>query len=168
MKHLEVVAAILEYDGKILCMERGQGKFEYVSFKYEFPGGKIEPGEKKHEAIERELREEMDVHVSVREEDLYMTVHHDYPDFSISSMPFAVVWINPILSARNTSMPSGWRQPICRPWIGPRLTCRSCRNWPESRRMSWLNTEPGTVPARRLYRLYHRSRPALCTENPDQ
>ena len=51
MKHLEVVAAILEYDGKILCMERGQGKFEYVSFKYEFPGGKIEPGEKKHEAM---------------------------------------------------------------------------------------------------------------------
>ena len=66
MKHLEVVAAILEYDGKILCMERGQGKFEYVSFKYEIPGGKIEPGE----------------------EDLYMTVHHDYPDFSISLHAF--------------------------------------------------------------------------------
>lgn len=81
MKHLEVVAAILEYDGKILCMERGQGKFDYVSFKYEFPGGKIEPGEAKHTAIERELREEMDVHVSVKESDLYMTVHHDYPDF---------------------------------------------------------------------------------------
>ena len=58
MKHLDVVAAILEYDGKILCMERGQGKFDYVSFKYEFPGGKIEPGEAKHTAIERELREE--------------------------------------------------------------------------------------------------------------
>lgn len=88
MKHLEVVAAILEYDGKILCMERGQGKYEYVSFKYEFPGGKIEPGEAKHEAIERELREEMDVHVTVSEEDLYTTVQHEYPDFSITMYAF--------------------------------------------------------------------------------
>ena len=36
MKHLEVVAAILEYKGKILCMERGKGKYDYVSFKYAF------------------------------------------------------------------------------------------------------------------------------------
>ncbi len=128
MKHLEVVAAILEYDGKILCMERGQGKFDYVSFKYEFPGGKIEPGEAKHEAIERELREEMDVRVSVKEDDLYMTVHHDYPDFPSASMPFTAGWISPILSAGNTSLPSGWRQKICRPWTGPRRTCRSCLN----------------------------------------
>lgn len=88
MKHLEVVAAILEYQGKILCMERGQGKYDYVSFKYEFPGGKIEPEEAKHTAIERELREEMDVQVSVKEEDLYMTVKHDYPDFSITMYAF--------------------------------------------------------------------------------
>ena len=88
MKHLEVVAAILEYNGKILCMERGKGAYEYVSFKYEFPGGKIEPGEAKHTAIERELREEMDVQVAVKEEDLYMTVHHTYPDFSITMYAF--------------------------------------------------------------------------------
>lgn len=88
MKHLEVVAAILEYKGKILCMERGKGKYDYVSFKYEFPGGKIEPGEAKHTAIERELREEMDVHVAVKEEDLYMTVNHMYHDFSITMHDF--------------------------------------------------------------------------------
>lgn len=88
MKHLEVVAAILMYDGKILCMERGQGKYDYVSFKYEFPGGKIEPGEAKHAAIERELREEMKLDVTVKEDDLYMTVHHTYPDFSITMYAF--------------------------------------------------------------------------------
>lgn len=88
MKQLEVVAAILEYDGKILCMERGKGKYDYVSYKYEFPGGKIEPGEARHTAIERELREEMDVHVQVREEDLYMTVYHEYPDFAITMHAF--------------------------------------------------------------------------------
>ena len=41
MKHLEVVAAIIEHEGKILCMQRGHSKYEYVSFKYEFPGGKV-------------------------------------------------------------------------------------------------------------------------------
>ncbi len=87
-KQLEVVAAILEYGGKILCMERGQGAYDYVSFKYEFPGGKIEQGEEMHKAIERELREEMDISVNVREEDLYMTVHHEYPDFSITMHAF--------------------------------------------------------------------------------
>lgn len=88
MKHLEVVAAILKYDSKILCMKRGKGKYEYVSFKYEFPGGKIEPGETKHKALERELREEIDVHITVQEKDLYMTVHHTYPDFSITMYAF--------------------------------------------------------------------------------
>ena len=65
MKHLEVVAAILEYDGKILCMERGQGKFDYVSFKYEFPGGKIEAGETGEQCIIRECQEELSVTLSV-------------------------------------------------------------------------------------------------------
>ena len=88
MKRLKVVAAILEYDGKILCMKRGQGAYDYVSFKYEFPGGKIEPGEARHEALERELREEMDICVVVKEEDLYLTVCHDYPDFSITLHAF--------------------------------------------------------------------------------
>lgn len=100
MKHLEVVAAILWYDGKILCMERGQGKYEYVSFAYEFPGGKIEPGEAKHTALERELREEMDIHVTVNEDDLYMTVHHDYPDFSITMYAFQCEMTKPDFTRR--------------------------------------------------------------------
>ena len=69
-------------------MQRGRGKYDYVSFKYEFPGGKIEEGEAKHTAIERELREEMDVHIKVKETDLYMTVQHEYPDFSITMHAF--------------------------------------------------------------------------------
>jgi 8-oxo-dGTP diphosphatase len=43
-KHIHVVAGVIEHDGKILCMERPRGKFDYVSFKFEFPGGKIEAG----------------------------------------------------------------------------------------------------------------------------
>lgn len=45
MKHYEVVAAVIEHDGKILCMQRNKGKFDYVSYKFEFPGGKVEAGE---------------------------------------------------------------------------------------------------------------------------
>jgi 8-oxo-dGTP diphosphatase len=95
MKHLEVVAGILRYDGKVLCMERGAGKYDYVSYKYEFPGGKIESGEAKHAALERELREEMNIRVTVREEDLYMTVRHEYPDFSITMYAFTCDMASP-------------------------------------------------------------------------
>lgn len=100
MKHLEVVAAILEYNGKILCMERGAGKYDYVSYKYEFPGGKIEPGEAKHTALERELREEMEMDVVVKEDDLYMTVHHEYPDFSITMYAFRCLLQSPTFTRR--------------------------------------------------------------------
>ena len=61
MKHYEVVAAVIEYDNKILCMQRDKGKFDYVSYKFEFPGGKVEAGEENHTALERELNEEMGV-----------------------------------------------------------------------------------------------------------
>lgn len=35
MKHYEVVAAVIEHDGKILCMQRNKGKFDYVNYKFE-------------------------------------------------------------------------------------------------------------------------------------
>lgn len=42
MKKFEVTAAILVEGDEILCMQRPEGKFDYVSFKFEFPGGKVE------------------------------------------------------------------------------------------------------------------------------
>ena len=84
MKHLEVVGAVIQYDGKILCMQRGAGKYDYVSYKYEFPGGKVEAGETHPEALMRELREEMNFDVSITEEDYLTTVNHRYPDFEIT------------------------------------------------------------------------------------
>ena len=39
MKNIEVVAGVILYDNKILCMQRDKGKWEYVSYKWEFPGG---------------------------------------------------------------------------------------------------------------------------------
>lgn len=84
MKHYEVVAAVIEHDGKILCMQRNKGKFDYVSYKFEFPGGKVEAGEERHTALERELREEMDMDISIPEDAYLMTVEHTYPDFAIT------------------------------------------------------------------------------------
>lgn len=88
MKTIEVVAAIIKRDNKLLCMQRDKGPFEYISEKFEFPGGKIEKGELKHEALMRELKEEMDIDLIIREKDYFMTVDHIYPDFRIIMYSF--------------------------------------------------------------------------------
>ena len=84
MKHLEVVAAAIEYEHKILCLQRGQAKYPYISYKYEFPGGQVEPGEGRAEALNRELCEELDLQVKIKEEDYLLTVEHTYPDFKVT------------------------------------------------------------------------------------
>jgi 8-oxo-dGTP diphosphatase len=88
MKHLEVSAAILIYKDYLLCTQRGEGKYKYVSFKYEFPGGKIEPGESPKEALMRELSEEMDVDIRTESMQFFYTVNHKYPDFEITMHSF--------------------------------------------------------------------------------
>ena len=50
MRTVEVVAGIIKYNDQILCMQRGLDKYNNVSYKWEFPGGKIEHGETIEEA----------------------------------------------------------------------------------------------------------------------
>lgn len=78
MKTVNVVAAIIEKDGKMLATQRGYG--DYKDW-WEFPGGKIEPGETPQEALAREIREEL--HASIRVGDLFYTVEYDYPKFHL-------------------------------------------------------------------------------------
>jgi 8-oxo-dGTP diphosphatase len=82
MKHYEVVAAVVLHQGKILCVQKGAGKYDYVSRKYEFPGGKVEQGETEEEALTREIKEELELAITV--DSKLITVDHQYPDFHIS------------------------------------------------------------------------------------
>lgn len=100
MTHLEVVGAILTYQGKILCMQRKKGQNEATSLKFEFPGGKIDPGETRTEALERELSEEMGLTLTIREEDFYQEVHHAYPGFTITMYVFKCPMASPAFEQR--------------------------------------------------------------------
>ena len=86
MKHHEVVAAIIQHGSAILCLQRGPSKYTYIAHKYEFPGGKVEPGETHEAALVREIREELSLTIQVQEH--FLTVEHTYPDFHITLRAF--------------------------------------------------------------------------------
>ncbi len=79
MKSIEVVAAVIHQGGKVLAAQRGYGEFKGG---WEFPGGKVEPGESLKEAIVREIQEEMAATIEVGEK--IGTVEYDYPNFHLT------------------------------------------------------------------------------------
>ena len=83
---IEVVAAIISFEDKILCVQRPKNKYNYISEKFEFPGGKIEAGETKKEALSRELIEELNISTTINS--LFLTVVHQYPDFELTMHSF--------------------------------------------------------------------------------
>ncbi len=95
MKNLKVVGAIIFNQGRILCTKKGASSNPFTAFKYEFPGGKVEEGETKEQALSRELLEEMNFEISPDDFRLYMTVHHNYDTFSIDLSLFKVEVDNP-------------------------------------------------------------------------
>ena len=79
LKTVEVVAAIIRKGDKIFVTQRGYGEWKDW---WEFPGGKVEPGETSEEALKREIREELDAEIAV---DKYLTtVEWDYPKFHLT------------------------------------------------------------------------------------
>ena len=82
MKKIFVVAAIIFNQDKILCVQRGFNKYNYISKKYELPGGKIEIGESDEYALKREILEELSMYIEIT--NFFMTVNHQYPDFHLN------------------------------------------------------------------------------------
>lgn len=78
-KMVRVVGAAIIESGRVLVAQRRRSDVAYKSLKWEFPGGKIEPGETEEEAIVREIREELDCEIEVIE--LLPEMSHEYPDF---------------------------------------------------------------------------------------
>ena len=86
MKELFVVAAIIKKDNKILATQRGYGEFEGL---WEFPGGKIEDGETKEEALVREIKEELNADILV--EKFALDLEWQYPNFYLYMSCFECV-----------------------------------------------------------------------------
>ena len=83
MKTIEVAAAVILKDGRVFTTQRGYGPYKDG---WEFPGGKLEPGETPEQALIREIREELDTEIAVGEK--LIQVEYDYPDFHLSMACF--------------------------------------------------------------------------------
>ena len=79
MKQIEVVAAIIYKDEAYFATQRGYGEFEGM---WEFPGGKIEPGESSEDALKREIQEELGIDITIDE--FLCTTNYDYPSFHLT------------------------------------------------------------------------------------
>ena len=79
MKTIEVVAGVITDGGRFFATQRGYGDYKDG---WEFPGGKVEPGESPEQALVRELKEELAVEVKVGER--ICTVEYDYPKFHLT------------------------------------------------------------------------------------
>lgn len=90
MKTIDVVAAIIVKESKILATQRGYGEFEGG---WEFPGGKVEEGETPEQAIVREIHEELNAKIAVK--DFLVQVEHDYPTFHLSMKCFICILTDP-------------------------------------------------------------------------
>lgn len=78
-KHIKVVAAVIRNGDQIFATQRGYGNYKDW---WEFPGGKVEPGETPEEALVREIMEELNAEIAV--DSFLTTVEYDYPEFHLS------------------------------------------------------------------------------------
>lgn len=98
--NMEVSAAIITNGSEVLCFQKGQNKHEYLSNRFEFPGGKLEPSESPEEALVRELKEELDYDASTHPLMFFRDIDYDYEDFSVKLHYFIIHDPNPTLELR--------------------------------------------------------------------
>ena len=96
MKEIHVTAAVIIQDNKILCVQRNENKYDYISKKWEFPGGKVEENEQLEDTIKREIQEELNLIINVKS--FLIQVNHQYPDFKLKMDTFICEIIDGILN----------------------------------------------------------------------
>lgn len=96
---LEVTCAIIFKENKVLSAQRSANM--KLPLKWEFPGGKVEPDETKEECLFREIKEELNIEITVSKE--LTTVEHHYPDFSLYLYPFICEFKSGKLEAKEHS-----------------------------------------------------------------
>lgn len=79
MKRIEVVAAIIRRGDRLFATQRGYGEWKDW---WEWPGGKVEPGESPEQALQREIQEELDAQITV--DKFLTTIQWDYPTFHLT------------------------------------------------------------------------------------
>jgi 8-oxo-dGTP diphosphatase len=79
-----VTCAVIIQNNKLLSVQRGTGR--HLAGKWEFPGGKVQEGERLEDSVVREVREELDLAVEVIS--ALTPVTHAYPDRTVRLMPF--------------------------------------------------------------------------------
>ncbi len=122
MKTVNVVAAVIRDGRKIFATQRGYGDYKDG---WEFPGGKIEPGETPQQALAREIREELDIRIAVGE--FLAGVEHDYPAFHLSMQCFWCTLVDgtPVLKEHEAAR-----------WLNPE----------ELDSVDWLSADRSVIP----------------------
>jgi 8-oxo-dGTP diphosphatase len=96
-KIIKVTAAILQKDGRIIIAQRKSS--DHLSDRWEFPGGKIEPGETPEECLAREIKEEFDIDVAIG--DYIGSSIYQYDHISIELMAYQSFWVNGAISMKD-------------------------------------------------------------------
>jgi len=83
IRMIEVSAAIVIDGDRVLCFRKGESKRPYLSYRYEFPGGKLEAGESPYDALARELMEELSLDIGGMDTEPFADLSHNYSDQSV-------------------------------------------------------------------------------------